>query len=123
MEVPLREYLTAAIRYWEPWRIVYNVVLAAVVGIYFKLAWPNSRLALHTDTILVLFLRRLRCGCFCPDVWLSGHMDVSAVDPACYRYCIRRRIGALLLAWALRRPLGWLRSVTLVNCSAVGHVL
>jgi hypothetical protein len=52
----LREYVTAAIRYWEPRRIVYNIVLAAVVGIYFRLAWPNSRLNLHTDTILVLFL-------------------------------------------------------------------
>jgi hypothetical protein len=30
-----REYTTEAIRYWEPRRIVYNLVLAAIVGICF----------------------------------------------------------------------------------------
>jgi hypothetical protein len=57
MEAPsVREYVTSAIRYWEPRRIVYNIVLAGVVGIYFGLAWPASKQTLTTDSILVLFL-------------------------------------------------------------------
>jgi hypothetical protein len=75
----LRDCITAAIRYWEPLRIVYNVVLAAVVGIYFRLAWPNSRLAIHTDTILVLFLMAVLanvayCAAYVVDVFaqMSG---------------------------------------------------
>jgi hypothetical protein len=31
----IREYTTEAIQYWEPRRIVYNLVLATIVGIYF----------------------------------------------------------------------------------------
>ena len=33
--VGIREYATEAIRYWEPRRIIYNLVLVAIVGIYF----------------------------------------------------------------------------------------
>lgn len=53
---PLREYVTAAIRYWEPRRVIYNIVLAAVVSIYFVIALPGSKHALSTDSILVLFI-------------------------------------------------------------------
>lgn len=52
----IRECVTAAIRYWEPRRVLYNLVLAAVVLIYFAIAWPESKHALTTDSILVLFL-------------------------------------------------------------------
>lgn len=57
MEGPsIRDYITSAIRYWEPRRVVYNIVLAAVVVIYFWTAWPDSKHALTIDSILVLFL-------------------------------------------------------------------
>jgi hypothetical protein len=52
----IREYITEAIRYWEPRRVVYNVVLVGVVGVYFWLGWPASQHILTADTILVLFL-------------------------------------------------------------------
>ena len=52
----IRECVTSAIRYWEPRRVVYNIVLAGVVGAYFWIAWPVSKQALTTDSILVLFL-------------------------------------------------------------------
>ena len=36
METPsVREYVTEAIRYWEPRRVIYNLVLVAVVVAYF----------------------------------------------------------------------------------------
>jgi hypothetical protein len=52
----IRGCVTAAIRYWEPRRVLYNGVLAAVVLIYFGIGWPESKHSLTTDSILVFFL-------------------------------------------------------------------
>jgi hypothetical protein len=52
----LREYATDAIRYWEPRRIVYNLVLAGVVAIYFIAGLPASRHLLTVDFLFSLFL-------------------------------------------------------------------
>jgi hypothetical protein len=57
MDAPLvREYATEAIRYWEPRRVIYNLVLVAVVVAYFVAGYPASKQDLTTDSILVLFL-------------------------------------------------------------------
>ena len=57
METPsVREYATEAIGYWEPRRVIYNLVLAAVVVAYFVAGYPTSKQNLTTDSILVLFL-------------------------------------------------------------------
>ena len=57
METPsVREYATGAIRYWEPRRVIYNLVLVAVVVAYFVAGYPASKQNLTTDSILVLFL-------------------------------------------------------------------
>ena len=50
------EYATEAMRYWEPRRIAYNLLLAAVVLFYFFAAWPGSKTQVHMDTALNLFL-------------------------------------------------------------------
>jgi hypothetical protein len=52
----LREALTDAMRYWEPRRIVYNLVLLAVVGAHALIAWRRSGLDFTTDAALFLFL-------------------------------------------------------------------
>jgi hypothetical protein len=52
----LRAYVTDAIKFWEPWRVVYNLVLATIVIIYFALAYPLSRSVLTVDFCLDLFL-------------------------------------------------------------------
>jgi hypothetical protein len=52
----LREYLTDAIRFWEPWRVVYNLALAAIVIVYFALSYPQSKAAITVDFCLGLFL-------------------------------------------------------------------
>jgi hypothetical protein len=51
-----RESVTGAIRYWEPRRLVYNMVLAAIVLIYFGINYPSSRSFLSIDSVLFLFL-------------------------------------------------------------------
>jgi hypothetical protein len=51
-----RESVTGAIRYWEPRRLVYNAVLAAIVLIYFGIDYPTSKSFLSVDSVLGLFL-------------------------------------------------------------------
>jgi hypothetical protein len=51
-----RESVTAAIRYWEPLRLVYNSVLVAIVLIYFGIGYPASRSILSINFLLSLFL-------------------------------------------------------------------
>ena len=93
----LRECVTAAIRYWEPRRVVYNIVLVTVVGIYFAISWPASKHALTTDSILVLFLMAVLanvayCAAYLVDVfaqmsnfrelWMSARWIVFVVGTA-----------------------------------------
>src|SRR5438046_9561068 len=52
----LREVITDALRYWEPRRWLYNLLLAAVVGGEFIAAWPTSRSFVTFDGLLALFL-------------------------------------------------------------------
>ena len=52
----LREYFTDAIRFWEPRRVIYNVVLAAIVIAYFAVGYPSSKTLLSIDFALGLFL-------------------------------------------------------------------
>jgi hypothetical protein len=37
----IRERATEAIKFWEPMRIFYNIVLVAIVLVYFKLGLPR----------------------------------------------------------------------------------
>jgi hypothetical protein len=52
----VRESVTNAIRFWEPRRLIYNLVLAGVVAIYFMLAYPGSKAQLSLDVGLGLFI-------------------------------------------------------------------
>jgi hypothetical protein len=52
----LREYATDAIKFWEPLRILYNLVLTAIVITYFAIRYPLSRSVLTVDFCLGLFL-------------------------------------------------------------------
>jgi hypothetical protein len=52
----LREYATDAIKFWEPCRILYNLVLAAIVIVCFAIGYPSSKALLTVDFCLGLFL-------------------------------------------------------------------
>jgi hypothetical protein len=52
----LRDYATDAVKFWEPRRILYNLVLTAIVVIYFAIGYPASRMMLSLDFCLGLFL-------------------------------------------------------------------
>lgn len=86
-----RDYLSNAIRYWEPRRIFYNVFLAAIVAIHFVLNLPSSKAELEINTLLGLFLLAVLanvayCAAYIPDVFaqMSGLRD----SWLCYRWVV-----------------------------------
>lgn len=79
--VSFRDALTDAIRYWEPRRISYNLVLAAVVAAHAGIAFfgPDPMPAVTSDAVLSLFLLAVLanvayCAAYVPDIpaQLSG---------------------------------------------------
>jgi hypothetical protein len=57
MDTPtFRESISDAMRFWEPRRLVYNVLLSVIVLFYFFRAYPASKTILTLDSILGLFL-------------------------------------------------------------------
>ena len=69
----LRDTLTNAIRYWEPRRLLYNAALLLVLAGCFAAGWPASRRALHTETLLGIFVLAVLanvayCAAYIPDL-------------------------------------------------------
>src|SRR5579872_2288697 len=53
----IRAYLAEAIRFWEPRRFAYNLILASVTVIWFWLGWSHFRLVLfHWHLMLALLI-------------------------------------------------------------------
>jgi hypothetical protein len=52
----LRESLSDAIGYWEPRRIIYNIILAAVFGGWVVLTWSHFREAPILQALLFLVI-------------------------------------------------------------------
>ncbi len=72
--VQWRDHLANAIRYWEPRRILYNALLAAIVLIHFVKGLPFSKSMVQFDSILLLFLLAVLanvayCAAYIPDVF------------------------------------------------------
>ena len=74
----LREIFSDAIRYWEPRRIVYNLILAAVVISWLLLTWPHFRVALTLQSLLkLLILAALANVCYCAAYLADAAMQSS----------------------------------------------
>ncbi len=80
--VQWRDYLSNAIRYWEPRRIAYNLLLAAIVIIHFVAELPFSKTVVGVNSILLLFMLAVLanvayCAAYIPDVFaqMSGLRD------------------------------------------------
>ena len=85
--VATREVLGNAIRYWERCRIIYNLVLAAIVVGCFVATWPDSASRLNVDLGQRLFLRAVLanvayCAAYVPDVLVQ----LSDLRPVWLRY-------------------------------------
>jgi len=63
---PLRVLLDDALRYWEPRRIVYNLLLGAIVLGWLILTWPHFRPALTLQVLMLLFVLAVLANvCYC----------------------------------------------------------
>jgi hypothetical protein len=74
--ITLKDRATDAIRFWEPMRIVYNVVLAAIVGAYFFSSSDPKR-NLTVDLVLFLFLLAVLanvayCAAYIVDIFVQS---------------------------------------------------
>jgi hypothetical protein len=62
----LSGYVADGLKYWEPRRLLYNGVLAAVVLAHFFVAWPGSKDKVSLDLALgIFFLAVLANVCYC----------------------------------------------------------
>jgi hypothetical protein len=96
--IPLRLIATDAIRYWEPRRLVYNVVLLGIVAGQVVHAWPASRRALNAGTAMPLFvLAAIANILYCTAYPIDIFVQVSA-----YRDRWRRTRGTRRCS--IRRP-------------------
>lgn len=51
-----RELASSALRYWEPRRFIYNLVLLAVVCTHLYDGWPTSKWLMTRDSVFALFI-------------------------------------------------------------------
>lgn len=76
--ITLKATLREAALYWEPRRIVYNMVLAVVVAAWFALTWPYLRAALSMQGLLALmFLALMANTCYCAAYLAEAAMQRS----------------------------------------------
>jgi hypothetical protein len=62
----LRTIFADAARFWEPRRILYNLVLTAVVGVWIVASWPHFRPAFTLPSLgALVVLGLLANACYC----------------------------------------------------------
>jgi hypothetical protein len=72
----MRDSFLDALRYWEPRRVVYNLILTAITGIWVAATWPHFRpmLTLHSLlllTILAIIANVCYCAAYLVDILLQ----------------------------------------------------
>jgi hypothetical protein len=92
-----RESLADAIRFWEPWRLAYNLVLVTVVVVWFAATWPHFRPALTGYSLLIFAVLALLANvCYCAAYFLDIPLQRSSLS-----LVWRRRRWGLWLAGTL----------------------
>ena len=51
-----RQRVTKASRFWEPRRVIYNLVLTVIVAFWILFTWPHFRFAINLNGLLLLFI-------------------------------------------------------------------
>jgi hypothetical protein len=84
---PLRGFLTDAVRFWEPRRVIYNLVLAVVVVIWLVASWPHFRPMFTLHSLLLLTILALLANvCYCAAYLVDIPMQSLSVGDARRRY-------------------------------------
>ncbi len=103
-----RECLTNAIRYWEPRRVLYNLVLAVIVSVHYAQGLPFSRTVLQFNLFLLLFALAVLanvayCAAYIPDLRANieppRYLATIPVGVVLYRISPRSRAHSLLFTF------------------------
>ena len=98
----LRYLLGNAIRYWEPRRLGYNLVLTAVVAGWLRLTWPHFRAALTMQSLLALLVLAVLANlCYCAAYLVDVPMQASSFRAAWRHWRWRLWLAGTLFATAL----------------------
>lgn len=98
----LRAILDEALRYWEPRRILYNLVLAVVVLAWVLGTWPHFRPALTLQVlVLLLVLAALANVCYCAGYCVDLPLQYSSFRNRWLRWRFGLWLAGMLLATAL----------------------
>jgi hypothetical protein len=93
-----RALLADSLRYWELRRLLYNLVLVAVVAAWVATTWPHFRPMIEVHSLLLLaILALLANACYC----------------AAYLVDIPLQCSAISVLWKRRRWLLWLAGMLL----------
>jgi hypothetical protein len=81
-----RAFLSDAIRFWEPRRLVYNLILAVVVVVWLVASWPHFRPVFTLHSLLLLSILALLANvCYCAAYLLDIPMQSLSVGTALRR--------------------------------------
>ena len=81
-----RAFLTDAIRFWEPRRLVYNLILAVVVVVWLVASWPHFRPVFTLHSLLLLSILALLANlCYCAAYLVDLPMQSLSVGDALRR--------------------------------------
>ena len=77
----VREAVRQAIRYWEPRRLIYNLLLAAVVAVWLVATWPHFRNALTLESLGIMTVLALAANvCYCAAYFVDIPMQRSSFE-------------------------------------------
>ncbi len=63
---PFREVLSDAIRYWEPRRVAYHLILTSVVIAWVVVSWPHFRPAMRWESLVLMAVLAVWANiCYC----------------------------------------------------------
>jgi len=96
---PFLEAFAAAVRYWEPRRILYNVVLSAVAAGWIVATWPHFLPAFALSSVLPLTVLAVLANlCYCAAYPAEIAVQLCAAGAARARWRLAIWIAGLLLA-------------------------
>jgi hypothetical protein len=78
---PFRAFLTDAVRFWEPRRVIYNLLLAVVIIVWLVASWPHFRPAFTLHSLLLLSILALLANvCYCAAYFVDIPMQSLSAD-------------------------------------------
>jgi hypothetical protein len=94
---PIRGLITDAIRFWEPCRVVYNLVLLVVTMAWLIITWPHFRPMVTLHSLLLLTILALLANAF----YCAAYLADFAMQSLSMGAALRRQRWVLWLAGTL----------------------